>query len=112
MSEELLGGIGKVEGEAQVRLSFVLECAVPLWIAQLWDGGGPQEADLAALKETARLLGEKGDVLMFGSPRKGEAADLFNRLAKGIAVLSFAPGGVKVFGTHWRAETWKPGRVS
>ncbi|MEK6609189.1 MAG: hypothetical protein AABZ30_16140 [Myxococcota bacterium] len=41
---------------------------------------------------------------MFGGGKPGEVADLFNRTAKAIAVLSFAPGGVTVFGQHWEAQ--------
>jgi hypothetical protein len=45
----------------------------------------------------AAELVSRGDVLMFGG-KKGEAAELFNRLANALAVLAFAPGGIKVFG--------------
>jgi hypothetical protein len=54
------------------------------------------------------VLAEKGDVLLFGSKQKGQAADLFNRLARAIAVLSFCPGGVHLFGRHWQAPAAKP----
>lgn len=47
--------------------------------------------------------------MLFRSKRKGETADAFNHLAEGIACLAFAPGGVRLFGSHWEAvatEDW------
>jgi hypothetical protein len=34
----------------------------------------------------------------------GESAKAFNALARGIAALSFAPGGVTTFGMHFEAK--------
>ena len=45
----------------------------------------------------------KGDVLQYGG-RKGEAAEVFNHLARGLAALAYAPGGVLFAGLHWCAE--------
>jgi hypothetical protein len=33
-----------------------------------------------------------------------EIADLRDRLAEGVAILSFAPGGVTVFGLHFESR--------
>lgn len=49
--------------------------------------------------ECAQIVGEKGDVLQFGGEGCAEA---FNALAKGLALLSFSPGGVRFLGRHWR----------
>lgn len=49
----------------------------------------------------ADLLATKGDVLQFGGGKKGEAAQAFNALARGIAILSALPGGVDLFGLKW-----------
>jgi hypothetical protein len=39
---------------------------------------------------------DKGDV---------EVAEIFNGLARALAVLSFVPGGVTLFGSHWETKT-------
>ena len=82
-------------------LAIALEAAVPLHILQLQSKGGPSEADYAQMDEIGTLLGSKGDVLLFGSKQKGEAAHIFNRIAYAIAVLSFCPGGVRAFNAHY-----------
>jgi hypothetical protein len=88
------------------NLSIALSVAVPLHIIKLKERGGPDEADLKKAREFNKDLSERGDVLLFGSKKKGEAASLFNGLARSIAVLSFCPGGVTLFGSHWEAENF------
>lgn len=107
-------------------LALALEAAVPLRIARLRELGGPTEEDFrllrceATLVEPARpgvrgpryepwrgvaqLLAEKGDVLMYGGGRRGEAAEAFNHLAHALAVMSFLPGGVRFAGTCWETK--------
>lgn len=80
-----------------------LQAAVPLWILQLRDV--PFEDKQRRAQECAQIVAEKGDVIMFKGGKRGETAAAFNALAEGIAILSFAPGGVTVFGQHWDAET-------
>jgi hypothetical protein len=71
--------------------------------------GGPTEKDLQETRDFAPVLGEKGDVLMFGgSKTKGEVATLFNRLAQALAVMAFAPGGVRFAGDHFKARPEDP----
>jgi hypothetical protein len=86
------------------NLKIALQCAVPLWMLRIQGNGGVTDSDIERVRVFGQVLGEKGDVLMFGSKKKGEAADLFNRLAEAIAVMSFCPGGVKIFGEHWQSE--------
>ncbi|WP_062434929.1 hypothetical protein [Herbidospora daliensis] len=52
-------------------------------------------------RASATLLGEKGDVLLYGGKGAGET---FTALARGLACLAFAPGGVTAFGQHWCAD--------
>lgn len=82
-------------------LPIALSCAVPLWILSLREKGGPTEEDFSGLKDLSAKLGEKGDILLFGGGKKGEAAQLFNETAKAIAVLSFCPGGIEIFNQHY-----------
>jgi hypothetical protein len=70
----------------------------------LKERGGPSQEDWAKAREFSSVLGERGDVLLFGGGKKGESADLFNRTAAAIAVLSFCPGGVSLFGSHFEAN--------
>lgn len=85
-------------------LHVSLLTAVPLYILEIKEKGGPDEADYKAAREASNALGERGDVLLFGgSKHKGEIAELFNSLAHAIAVLAFCPGGVTIFREHWEA---------
>jgi len=84
-------------------LAIAMSAAVPLHIMQLQEKGGPDATDLKKAQETSDMLGERGDVLLFGGGKTGEAADLFNRTAHTIAVLAFVPGGIDIFGQHFEA---------
>lgn len=84
-------------------LATAMAAAVPLHIMRLQEKGGPDAADMKKAQETSDMLGERGDVLLFGGGKKGETADLFNRTAHAVAVLTFCPGGVDLFGQHFEA---------
>ena len=108
--QKLLGDGGEWEGKGCHRkgdannLSSMMAMAVPLYIERLKQNGGPTPEDFKKAQETSGLLGERGDVLLYGGGKKGECADLFNRTAKAIAVLAFVPSGVEIFGSHWEAK--------
>lgn len=70
--------------------------------------GGPSPAEIEQARNFSQTLGEKGDILLFKGKKKGECAALFNQLAKSIAVLAFCPGGIKLFGQHWKARPEDP----
>lgn len=80
-----------------------LQVAVPLWIRQLTDLDEDTRAALmGAWRDAAwEPLAHMSDVGMMGGGSKGVAAGWFNHLARAIAVLSFAEGGVTCFGEHW-----------
>jgi hypothetical protein len=84
-------------------LAEMMQMAVPLHIIRLKEKGGPDAEDMKKAQETSNILGEHGDILLFGGGKKGEVADQFNRTAHAIAVLAFCPGGVEVFGSHFEA---------
>ena len=84
-------------------LSIALSAAVPLRIMMMKEHGGPTAEERASCVGIAQMLGEKGDVLLFGGGRPGEMADAFNAVARGIAILAFSFGGVTLFGQHWEA---------
>lgn len=79
-------------------LLTTLQLAVPMWIEQLRAVGGQLPYD-----ERDRIIEQinsKGDDLQFGGKR-GSAAQAFNAMAKGLAALAYAPGGVTFCGIHW-----------
>ena len=89
-------------------LPEMMGMAVFLRIKTLEQRGGPGAEDMARLMETSDMLGEHGDVLIYGGGKPGQCADLFNRTAQDIAVLAFVPGGVEIFGTKFEANRRKP----
>jgi hypothetical protein len=78
-----------------------LAAAVPLWIAEV--SGWSTERRLATARECADVVASKGDVLQFGGKR-GEAAEAFNALARGLACCAYQPGGITFMGDHYEAE--------
>lgn len=81
-------------------LEETLRLAVPMHVEEVRDW--PATARAAAGRELGQVVAEKGDALMFGG-RKGEAARVFNALARGLALVSCQPGGVTFRGLHWCA---------
>lgn len=79
-------------------LITALEAAVPLHIAIMRDWTDRHRVDAAY--RAADVVAERGDVLMFGGGR-GDAAEAFNWLAKGLAAAAYQPGGVTFAGRHW-----------
>jgi hypothetical protein len=90
------------------HLSIALGAAVPLHIEEIRKAGGPTVEDFKAASGFSGDLAHRGDVLLFGGGKKGEAAELFNKTARAIAVLAFLPGGVTLFGNHWEVKETKP----
>jgi hypothetical protein len=79
----------------QELLQTSLSVAVPLWVLDFYEQGGPTTADIEAARAYGRdALAPHGDTLLFRSRKEGETAAMFNGLAKALAVLSFSPGGV------------------
>lgn len=80
-------------------LIIALEAAVPLHIIELRDRTPEQRAAIA--RRAASVVASKGDVLQFGSKRRGAVAEVFNSLACGLACLAFQVGGVTFADQHW-----------
>jgi hypothetical protein len=85
-------------------LAEMMRMAVILRIEELKARGGPTDDDRKKAQETSDMLGEHGDELLFKSEKPGRTAELFNRTAHAIAVLSFCPGGVTLFGATFEAN--------
>jgi len=86
------------------NLSIALSASVPLHILRLKEKEGPTPEDYEKCKEFSLILALKGDNLLYGSKKEGETAKLFNRLSHSIAVLSFCPGGITIFGQHFESK--------
>ena len=79
-------------------LVIALSAAVPLHIHELQ---GVDETEMVRIAHTCvDEVASRGDSLMFRS-RKGASAEAFNALARGLAILAHAPGGVEFLGQHW-----------
>lgn len=83
-------------------LKIALSAAVPLQIAEL--RGKPWSELQERAAAAAQVVASKGDLILFKSQKRGETAAAFNKLAEGIAICAFAPGGVKIFGLHFEAK--------
>lgn len=62
-------------------------------------------------RDCADEVAARGDSLMFPS-KKGRTAEAFNKLARGLAVAAFQPGGVTFLGQHWEVPAPEPVRAS
>lgn len=88
--------------KATALLQAALSAAVPLYIIEMrsWDWKKISQT----AHECAQIVAEKGDVILYRSTVPGETARAFNALARGIACLSFSPGGVTALGLHFDAQ--------
>lgn len=63
----------------------------------------PWEQVKARATEASNVIANHGDNILFLGPKKGDTAKAFNKLAEGVAALSFVPGGITVFEMHFEA---------
>lgn len=82
-------------------LSAALGASVPLWVDQIIREDWSDERRQREASECSTVVASKGDVILFRGAKRGETAAAFNSLAKGVALLSFQPGGVVCFGTRY-----------
>lgn len=88
-------------------LRSCLEVAVPMRLLEL--AAMPPVVRAATIEEWRRTavepIASRGDILQYGSRKRGEAGEVFNHLARGLAALAHAPGGVRFAGLHFRVTT-------
>jgi len=80
-----------------------LSMAVPLLIAEIQAAGGPTTEMLQKVSSYSRDMGAHGDAILFY--QKGKTTEMINKLVEAMAVLSFCPGGITVFGVHFEVES-------
>ena len=85
----------------QELLLITLDAAVPLWVVHIQKEAWDWDRVLAEARKAGQVVAEKGDIIQYRSKQKGETAVAFNELAKGLACMSFVPGGVRFCGRHW-----------
>ena len=79
-----------------------LEVAVLLQILEIKNIGYISDATLNDALLTAELIAHKGDTLLYGG-NPGQAAKIFNKVARAIAILSFQPGGFAAMGMKFES---------
>ncbi len=84
-------------------LRMHLELCVPLRIWEYQQQDGPSDLDFARIRtEYSEYLGSHGDAILYRE--KDTTTRAMNMLVDGLAVLSFCPGGVTVFGLHFETK--------
>lgn len=99
---DVLSGLNVGDARRVEHLRSMLALAVPglqQKIAKTWHPA--KRAARAAI--CARELGQRGDVLLFGGRRSGQAALAFEYLSEAVALASLQEGGVSVLGLHFEA---------
>lgn len=82
-------------------LTTTLELAVLLQILEIRNAGYISDATLSDALLTSELIAE-GDTLLYDG-KTGQAAFLFNKVARAIAILSFQPGGFATMGMKFES---------
>jgi len=88
--------------ESSTLLRTALEVAVPLWITEMQKTPWPRLQEQG--QACSQIIAEHGDNILYRSKKRGETALAFNALARAIAILAFAPGGVTAFELHFEAK--------
>lgn len=80
-----------------------LELCVPLRIDDYCSKGGPSDLDYERIRaEYPQYLGSHGDAVLYRE--KNTTSRAVTVLVDGLAVLSFCPGGVTMFGMHFETK--------
>lgn len=95
-----------MDNQRMETMRVTLEAAVPIWIMRLLDV--PWAGKQQRIQAVEAVLAQPGyaEALVVGGGKEGMAAAAFNAVAEGIAILSFVPGGVRIFGSSWDAREW------
>lgn len=107
---------GEADSSARFLMRTALSVAVPLNLADIDMMRARIPArDVADVlhrwaTEAADSVAHHGDILMYGGGRRGEVADVFNHLGRGLAALATAPGGCRFLGVMWCARHSRGGR--
>ena len=100
-------------GSTQTSLLFgLMQTAVPLHIMRIWEAGGVNRKTWKYYKREIKEYSRKciedpefTEALVCRIP--GKSAEAFNATARMVAILSFTPGGVELFGSIFRAKDYR-----
>lgn len=81
-------------------LTSSLEVAVPLWIETFKNYNWNEFKRV--MNNSEDILSECAEAVLYRID--GKSAKAFNALAKAIAVLSYVPGGIEIFGMRFIAK--------
>ena len=83
-----------MSGNEPASSSLMDKClilAFPMWVDEMRDK--PQDYLQKRASKCSQVIAEKGDILMYGSKKPGGPAEVFNRLAEGMACLTLITNG-------------------
>jgi hypothetical protein len=83
-------------------LQLHLDTFVPLRVREILESGGVDSLMFERARGLAIEIGSHGDAILFSVKRK--TSEMMGKLVEAVAVLSFAPGGITIFGLHFDAE--------
>lgn len=113
-TDPLIAAMSKRKDSADLACSENIVLTETLRVAVPWNMLILSSCSPAALQRIATgassVIGSKGDVLQFRSPKKGAPAAAFNALARGLAAAALvAWGGATFAGLHWCTVRACPG---
>ena len=88
----------QARADVKFLLALSLQAAVPLLLDELARVPNRAEVIHTWADRAADEVGSRGDILQWRSSKRGETAEVFNHLARGMAALATAPGGVRFLG--------------
>lgn len=95
-------------GERITGLLDRMDAAILAQIVATKAGGGPDGRDWQWIRDQAiPILDELSEFVMFQGPRHSDSDRAFEACARAIAILSFMPHGITLFGLTWEARNGK-----
>ena len=86
-----------------------LRLAVPMHIEEI--RGWSVEERVRVARLCVDEIGSHGDILQYGSKKRGEVAAVYNALARALAIGAYQPGGIDFAGQHWEVDPEGPSRT-
>ena len=98
--------------DVKFLLALSLQAAVPLLLDELAHVPDRALTIRTWAEQAADEVGSRGDILQWRSSKRGETASVFNHLARGMAALATAPGGVRFLGLIFCSRHSPGGRAA